>query len=281
MYKNLKNLIEDNLLAFLPEIDDKSQTLTDAMTYSLLSGGKRIRPVLLLATANFCGFDSNLALPYAIAVEYIHTSSLIHDDLPGLDNDDLRRNKPTNHKVFGEGIAILAGDGLYCAAIEAMSKDILLYFEKPEEMRKRIRALYELIKGSGCRGLLSGQVADLETEVKVCTDDMLRYIHINKTAQLITSSIRAGGWLGMADPDMMQALTSYGESLGLCFQVVDDFIDMDTENTDKVSYSMKFGKDKAVQKINELTEKAVSALDDYENTEFLVSLAKDLKSRTE
>ena len=132
MYYNYKDLIEEHLLDFLPEIDHKSITLYEAMKYSLSSGGKRIRPVLMLAACDFAGGDINSALPYACAAEYIHTYSLIHDDLPAMDNDDLRRGMPTSHKVYGDAIAILAGDGLLTSAFEAMNKDMLLYLDTPE-----------------------------------------------------------------------------------------------------------------------------------------------------
>ena len=140
-------------MGFLPEIDQQSETLYEAMKYSLSSGGKRIRPVLLLAANEFCGGDINAALPYAISVEYIHTYSLIHDDLPCMDDDDLRRGKPSNHKVFGEDIAILAGDGLLSASFEIMMKDMLLYFDAPDKLKRKVRA------ATNCKGAGEGQVA--------------------------------------------------------------------------------------------------------------------------
>ncbi|MDD4583703.1 MAG: polyprenyl synthetase family protein, partial [Eubacteriales bacterium] len=139
-YLRLKTLVEDNLLAFLPEIDYKSNTLYDSIKYSLTSGGKRIRPVLLLAACEFCRQDSYPAIPYACAIEYIHTYSLIHDDLPAMDNDDMRRGLLTNHKVYGDGVAILAGDGLLTSAFEIMAKDMLLYFDDPVSLKRRISA---------------------------------------------------------------------------------------------------------------------------------------------
>ena len=186
MYYNYKDLIEEHLLDFLPEIDHKSITLYEAMKYSLSSGGKRIRPVLMLAACDFAGGDINSALPYACAAEYIHTYSLIHDDLPAMDNDDLRRGMPTSHKVYGDAIAILAGDGLLTSAFEAMNKDMLLYLDTPELLNRRVRASYELAKGAGCRGMVAGQVADIEGEGTHCSKELLEYIHINKTAALLS-----------------------------------------------------------------------------------------------
>jgi geranylgeranyl diphosphate synthase type II len=150
-YLRLKKLVDDHILYFLPEIDHNSYTISEAMAYSLNAGGKKLRPVLLLAACNFCGGDEKLALPYACAIEYIHTYSLIHDDLPAMDNDDLRRGNPTNHKVFGEAVAILAGDGLLTSAFEAMNKDMLLYLDNVEKLKRRVRAIYEISKGAGCR----------------------------------------------------------------------------------------------------------------------------------
>ena len=173
-YQRYKKLVEEHLLDFLPEIDHKSITVYEAMKYSLLAGGKRVRPALLLGACEFSGGNIKLALPYACAIEYIHTYSLIHDDLPSMDDDDLRRGNPTNHKVFGEAIAILAGDGLLTSAFEAMSKDLLLYFDDVSSLKKRIRAIYEIAKGSGCRGMIAGQVADIEAAEKQCSKEPRR-----------------------------------------------------------------------------------------------------------
>ena len=140
MYDDYKRIVDEHLLDFIPNIDNKSISLYEAMKYSLTAGGKRLRPVLLLAACEFAGGDIREALPYACAVEYIHTYSLIHDDLPAMDNDDLRRGLPTNHKVYGEALAILAGDGLLSTAFEAINKDMMLYFDSPEKMTKRIKA---------------------------------------------------------------------------------------------------------------------------------------------
>ena len=190
------------------------------------AGGKRLRPVLLLAACEFAGGDINRALPYACAIEYIHTYSLIHDDMPEMDNDDLRRGMPTNHKMFGNAMALLAGDGLLSTAFEVMHKDELLYFDDSAKLKRRIRATYEISKYCGCRGMVAGQVADIEAEGKQCSKEMLDYIHINKTAALIMAAVRAGAHLGGADDQMMEALTLYAENLGLAFQIVDDILDV-------------------------------------------------------
>ena len=190
-YLRYKDLIEEHILDFLPEVDHKSITVHEAMKYSLTAGGKRIRPTLLLAACEFAGGKVQTALPYACAVEYIHTYSLIHDDLPCMDDDDLRRGIPTNHKVFGEAMATLAGDGLQASAFEAMNKDMLLYFDSPDLLKARVKAAYEIAKGAGCRGMVAGQVADIEAENKQCSVEMLDYIHLNNTAARIAALIRA------------------------------------------------------------------------------------------
>jgi len=285
--------VEEHLLAFLPEIDDKSSTLKEAMQYSLTAGGKRIRPVMLLGAAEFCGADIKLALPYACAIEYIHTYSMIHDDLPAMDNDDLRRGKPTNHKVFGEGMAILAGDGLLNTAFEAMTKDILLYFDDPKEMRKRIRAVYEIAKGAGCRGMIAGQVADIESEGKACTREMLDYIHINKTAALFTASIRAGAYLGGTDASRLEDLADYAECIGLAFQIADDLLDVfgDASQTGKATgkdcelkkctYPSIYGIDNAKERLHSLTDRALEIMAPYyDEAELFNDLAKKLAVRT-
>ena len=196
-YEDYKKIIDEHLLDFIPNIDNKSISLYESMKYSLTAGGKRIRPVLLLAACDFAGGDIREALPYACAMEYIHTYSMIHDDLPAMDNDDLRRGLPTNHKVYGEALAILAGDGLLTSAFEAMNKDLMLYFDDAEKMAKRIRAINAIAKGAGCRGMVAGQVSDIEGESNEYSNEMLEYIHINKTGALIIAAIKAGLYLGL------------------------------------------------------------------------------------
>ena len=177
-YEDYREYVEEHLLDFIPDIDHKSITLYEAMKYSLTAGGKRIRPVLLLAACDFCGGKIEEALPYACAIEYIHTYSLIHDDLPCMDDDDLRRGVPTNHKVYGEAMATLAGDGLLSVAFEAMNRDMLLYFDDAKALNNRVRAMYEISKGAGVTGMVAGQVADVESENKSCSVEMLEYIDL-------------------------------------------------------------------------------------------------------
>jgi len=187
-YLRLKKLVDDHILYFLPEIDPNSYTISEAMAYSLNAGGKKLRPVLLLAACNFCGGDEKLALPYACAIEYIHTYSLIHDDLPAMDNDDLRRGNPTNHKVFGEAVAILAGDGLLTSAFEAMNKDMLLYLDNVEKLKRRVRAIYEISKGAGCRGMIAGQIADIEAQNISIAGEVRGNVKVNELLELSSSA---------------------------------------------------------------------------------------------
>ncbi|HVI42236.1 MAG TPA: farnesyl diphosphate synthase [Anaerovoracaceae bacterium] len=291
-YLRFKGLVEEHILHFLPEVDHKSITLYESMAYSLKAGGKMLRSVLLLAACDFCGGEEKLALPYACAIEYIHTYSLIHDDLPAMDNDDLRRGIPTNHKVFGDAAAILAGDGLLTSAFEAMNKDMLLYFDNIELLKRRVRAVYEISKGAGCRGMIAGQIADIEAENKQCTKEILDYIHLNKTAALIKAAVRAGAHLGGADKKTLENLDEYAENLGLAFQIVDDILDIngDTEEIgkstgsdqakQKATYPCRYGVKESKEKVQELTANAKRAMEPYyDNAEFFIQLADELADR--
>ena len=274
-YRRLLDLVEENLVDFLPKIDHKSFTLHDSMAYSLSAGGKRIRPVLLLATCEMFGMNPNAALPYACAIEYIHTYSLIHDDLPAMDDDDLRRGKPTNHKVYGEATAILAGDGLLHSAFEVMTKDMLLYFDQPDKLRHRAQACYEIARRSGVRGMVAGQIADIESENKHCSREMLDYIHLNKTAQLITAAIMAGASLAGISFEERKAMSTFGEALGLAFQIVDDYLDVcgDQEvigkpvgsdaKLNKSTYASIYGIEATIARANELLDRAEEIIEPY------------------
>ncbi len=291
-YANYKKIIDEHILDFLPEIDHKSITLYESMKYSLTSGGKRLRPVLLLAACEFVGGDIKNAIPYACAVEYIHTYSLIHDDLPAMDDDELRRGIPTNHKVFGEAVAILTGDGLLTSAFEAMNKDMLLYLDEPVKLNRRIRAIYEMSKSSGCRGMVAGQLADIEAENKQCSKEMIDYIHLNKTAALIMAAVRAGAYLGGADNTQLTNLTNYAENLGLAFQIADDILDIcgneeemgkkagNDEKKHKATFPCLYDIDNCKAYLRELTENAIDCLAEYyDEAEFFTDLAEELAVR--
>jgi geranylgeranyl diphosphate synthase type II len=221
------SIVDRALDRFLPRATTKPATIHKAMRYSLFAGGKRMRPVLTLAAAEACGGTLEAALPAACAVECIHTYSLIHDDLPCMDDDDLRRGRPTNHKVFGEGVAVLAGDGLLTIAFEILASTA---GTKRYPVAAQIR---ELSTASGSQWLIGGQVADLEGEGRKLTGAELRYIHRCKTAALLTASIRLGAMSANASEAKLESLTKFGQSLGLAFQVIDDILDV-TQTTEKL-----------------------------------------------
>jgi geranylgeranyl diphosphate synthase type II len=224
---------------FLPKESTPPATIHKAMRYSLFAGGKRLRPILCLAAAEACGGEINPALPLACAVECIHTYSLIHDDLPSMDNDDLRRGRPTCHKVFGEGIAVLAGDALLTIGFEiAATVRLPRRYALSEVLR-------EIAFAAGSRKLIAGQVADLEAEGRRLNRAQLRYIHENKTAALLTASVRLGAMMANATAKQLAAITDFGRALGLAFQVIDDILDV-TQTSEKLGKSA--GKDIAAKK---------------------------------
>ncbi len=261
-YNRLKEIVEGSLDIYLPNVDRYSSVLNSAMKYSTGAGGKRLRPVLLLAFAAFGGVNEKAALPYACAIEYIHTYSLIHDDHPCMDNDDLRRGKPTNHKVYGDGIALLAGDGLLNSAFDVMFFDIQAA-QRADDMRRRIAAAAEISRAAGVQGMIAGQIADFvmtnpnrrykkdwehiiaegacfKTEAATADEGayfkteeaaadegaVLRYIHRNKTGALLRAAVRAGMILAGAGEELLGAVSDYAENLGLVFQIVDDVLDV-------------------------------------------------------
>src|SRR5437764_7785579 len=243
---NLKNylvtrqkLIDRALDCYLPKANRKPPTLHQAMRYSLFAGGKRMRPILCLAAAEACRGKLNDALPIACALECIHTYSLVHDDLPSMDNDDFRRGRPTCHKVFGEGIAVLAGDALLTIAFEIVSR------AKPRPRYDMSTILREVAVAAGSQKLIAGQVADLEAEGKKVSLADLRYIHQNKTAAILTASVCLGAMSANATAKKLAATTQFGQHLGLAFQVIDDILDV-TQTSEKLGKSA--GKDVAAQK---------------------------------
>lgn len=251
---------------FLPRATEKPATIHKAMRYSLFAGGKRMRPALCLAAAEACGGTWGDAMPLACAVECIHTYSLIHDDLPAMDDDDFRRGKPTNHKVFGEAIAILAGDALLTQAFEiaAQCKGFRKYPHKT--------IIMEITRAAGSLKLIAGQVADLEGEGKALTVPALRYIHECKTSALLCCSARLGGMSANCSPAQLRALTDFGYHVGLAFQIIDDILDVtqtseqlgktagkDTQ-AQKATYPAIVGLEKSRHIARELTDRAFRAL---------------------
>jgi len=250
----------------LPKASAKPATIHKAMRYSLFAGGKRMRPALVLAAAEACGGGIEAAMPLACAVECIHTYSLIHDDLPGMDNDDMRRGKPTNHKVFGEGIAILAGDALLTQAFEIAAS-------ATESKRYGSREIVlEIAKASGSLQLIAGQVADLEGEGRKISRAQLRYIHERKTSALLACSVCLGGMSAGCTPAQLAALTDFGYHVGLAFQVIDDILDVTQTSEElgktagkdvkagKATYPSIVGLEKSRAIAAQLTAKAEAAL---------------------
>jgi geranylgeranyl diphosphate synthase, type II len=237
--KSRQKLIDRALDQYLPKENVRPATIHRAMRYSLFAGGKRLRPILCLAAAEACGGKVDNALPLACAMECIHTYSLVHDDLPSMDNDDFRRGRPTCHKVFGNGIAVLAGDALLTIAFEIVSR------AKPPHRYGPFTLLREVAVAAGSRKLIAGQVADLEAEGKKVSLADLRYIHQNKTAAILTASVCLGAMSANATVKELSAITKFGHALGLAFQVIDDILDV-TQTSEKLGKSA--GKDIAAQK---------------------------------
>ena len=219
-------IVEKALQRWVPGPDKFPPQVHKAMNYSLFAGGKRLRPILALAGAEAAGGRTADALPLACALELIHTYSLIHDDLPSMDNDDLRRGKPSSHKAFGEGLAILAGDGLLTEAFRLLARPDLMKNVSP---LTRLQVIFHVAHAAGSLGMVGGQIMDIACEGKKTDRHLLEYIHSHKTGALIAASVYAGGMIGGASPKEGRALSRYGEKLGLAFQITDDLLDFQGE----------------------------------------------------
>jgi geranylgeranyl diphosphate synthase type II len=258
------------------------------MNYSLKAGGKRLRPLLTIESAKIVGGNSEDAIDFAVAIEMIHTYSLIHDDLPALDNDDLRRGRATNHKVFGEAMAILAGDALLNFAYEVMLKGSIGK-SNPE---KYLKAIYEIAYHAGIYGMVGGQVVDVQSENIRIDKDHLDFKHNCKTAAMIIGCMRAGAIIGGADDKQLESITEYAKNIGLAFQIVDDILDLvgdeeklgkkvgsDIENN-KSTYPSLLGLDESRRIANELIDEAKEIIKTtFEEPEFLIGLADYIISR--
>lgn len=230
-----RKIVEKALARSLPPATVRPATIHRAMRYSLLAGGKRLRPILTLAAAEACGLtDPAQALPAACAVELIHTYSLIHDDLPCMDDDDLRRGRPTSHKVFGEGVAVLAGDALLTRAFALLSG------VKPSKRYPLSQHIAETAEAAGSLQLIAGQVADLEAERKKLSVSDVRFIHERKTGAMIVLSLRLGAMAANATSRQLKAVSEFGQALGLSFQIIDDILDV-TQSSERLGKSA--GKD--------------------------------------
>ncbi len=283
-------LVNDRLAEIFSKQDCLQRSVYDAMSYSALAGGKRIRPVLCLAICDMLGGEIRDVLRFAVAIECIHTYSLIHDDLPCMDNDDLRRGRPTCHKQFDEATALLAGDGLLTFAFEYMTE---LSAFKNVGAKDVLKITNDIAKGAGCIGMIGGQVVDLECEGKTDLDEeTLTYMHNRKTGALIRISAFAGAVCGGANEQQISALLTYADNLGLAFQIQDDILDCigdvdvlgkpigsDAENQ-KTTYVTLLGLENAKSKAKALTDNAINALKIFgDKAEFLISFANSLMDR--
>ena len=276
---NLKTFVSDHrkridkaLNSFLPKPTVRPKTLHKSMRYSLFAGGKRLRPILCLAASEACGGNFADAIPAACAVECIHTYSLIHDDLPCMDDDDMRRGKPTNHKVFGEPVAVLAGDALLTLAFEIVSST------KPNKKYNSGDMVKELAITSGSKHLVGGQVLDLEGENEEINPRTLQFIHSSKTAALLTSSLKLGAMSVGASQKKLLSLEEFGQCTGLAFQVIDDILDVTQssetlgksagkdEAVNKATYRSIHGLEKSKKIARKLTVKAINALKPFKSS---------------
>lgn len=284
--KKYANIINNELEKKVIKDDVIEKKLNEAAEYSLMAGGKRIRPVLMLATYKLFKDDYENVFPYAIAMEMIHNFSLIHDDLPGIDNDDFRHGKPTNHKAFGEATAILAGDLLLNKAYLLLSEEFL---KDTTNLELKVKAFNEL--STGVERMIIGEYVDTEFEGQKVSDDYLEYMHKNKTGALIKASIRIGAILAGASEEKIEKLSKYGEYIGLAFQIKDDILDVigDVEELGKPvgndiekhksTFITKYGLEESINRLNKITEDAVAIIGEFENGEFLRELAIYIKDR--
>jgi len=272
---NIDDLLEkfNNYLNSVLEYDDSNQhKVIDSMKYSLYSGGKRIRPILNLITfLEFSEDDMEKILPFSVAIEMIHTYSLIHDDLPAMDNDDFRRQKPTNHKVYSEGIAILAGDGLLNMSMEILIKYIDSITD-PDDLKRAIRAMKYLYNSSGVNGMIGGQTIDIDYDLSQYTEDICEDMYKLKTAALIKASVITAAIVAGVDADGISKLSKFGESIGIAYQLEDDLLDGENDpESGEVNMLLFKDRDEIKDEVYNLTNSAFEAIDDME---FKVNLLK-------
>ncbi len=281
--------VNTELEKYLRKQDCPERILNSAMEYSLMAGGKRLRPTLVLSTYKL--FNENLkeAMPYAISIEMVHNASLIHDDLPGIDNDDFRHGKLTNHKKFNEATAILAGDGLFNHAYIVISND-LLNTKNEQELNRKLRIFKEFSVATD--RMLAGEYLDTECEGKNISSEELKYIHKNKTGAYLRLCARMGAILGGATENQLEKITEYAEKIGLAFQIKDDILSEigdekitgkpvgNDREKGKCTYVSEYGLEKSKEILHQITNEAIGELDEFEEkAEFLVSLARYIETR--
>ena len=287
-YDDYKKLVDEHLLDFLPNVDNKSISLYESMKYSLTAGGKRLRPVLLLAACEFAGGNVYDAIPYACALEYIHTYSLIHDDLPAIDNDEYRRGKKTTHAVYGEALGVLSGDALLNYAYETAC----IAFSMDADTANVGKAMTILTRKTGMYGMLGGQSVDVTNEGKEISREMLDYIYENKTSALIEGSMMVGAVLAGATSEELGIIEQIGKKVGQAFQIRDDILDVTStmeelgkpvfsdEKNHKVTYVTLRGLEQATKDVEEISEEAIRLLQGFsQQNPFLQELVRSLVNR--
>ena len=290
--KDYQNIINEELEKYLRKENCPEKTLNNSMEYSLMAGGKRLRPILVLATYELFRDSYEEAMPFAVAIEMIHNFSLIHDDLPEVDNDDFRHGKPTNHKQFNHPTALLAGDGLLNQAYIVLSDEILYSVENQykENFYSKVKAFNEFTKAVD--RMIVGEYLDTELEGQQISKEMLEYIHINKTGALLKLCVRMGAILAEASEKDIERLTIYAEKIGLAFQIKDDILSEEgnpeitgkpvgnDKELGKCTYVSYYGLDGAKQELNKIIEEAIGQIKIYgEKSEFLRQLALYIKDR--
>lgn len=279
--------IEKELDKYLRFENEYPEVIFKAMRYSIFAGGKRLRPIMLLAACEAFGGDCEKAVPFACAIEMIHTYSLIHDDLPALDNDDYRRGNLTSHKVFGEDIAILTGDALLNHAFETMTEACCKYSDM-----NCIKAMNAIGHSAGTKGMIGGQVVDVMSEGKQIDKKTLEFIHKNKTAAMIQGALTAGAYIGGASEEQIKRLNEVGEKIGIAFQIQDDILDVTStvevlgkpilsdEKNQKVTYVTMYGLEESKEFVKKISDEAIITLNSFDNqSRFLIELTEYLIKR--
>jgi geranylgeranyl diphosphate synthase, type II len=283
-------LVDSRLIMAMPSETELPFSLHKSMRYSTFAGGKRLRPILMLAACEAVGGEINTALPAACAMEMIHTYSLIHDDLPAMDNDDFRRGKPTNHKIFGDAVAILAGDALLTQAFIILSSP---FFASNVPHDRILSVIHEIAYAAGSRGMVGGQVVDMESEGHRDLDlPTVQYIHTHKTGALIKASVKIGAILGGADERELSSITRFGEVIGLAFQIADDILDIEgtteelgkdagsDQSRGKATYPSVIGIEESRRRAMELLDMANESLESFdEKADPLREIAKFIITR--
>lgn len=285
--KQFQNIVNNELQKYVKKEKCPEEILNNSMEYSLMAGGKRLRPILAIATYQLFKNDYEKIMPYAIALEMVHNFSLIHDDLPGIDNDDFRHGKPTNHKQFNEATAILAGDGLLNGAFIVISDDLIK--SNPEELQNKLQVFNEFT--NSIDRMIAGEYVDTEFEGKQISSQLLEFIHKNKTGAFLKYSVRMGAILANANKEDIEKLTKYAENIGLAFQIKDDILSEEGDEAilgkpvgndkemGKCTYVSKYGLQGAKEILEKITEEAVEIVKQFDNSEFLQELAIYIKER--